>query len=106
MQLGIDDPEQWLESQPERVLAVWEAYWKLEPWGLDWERHSRQMELMDHLLASTINPHLPKEDRYKAHGYDYFMPMDYVKPKKKRKSIAQQLNAFAAALGLKSGNND
>jgi hypothetical protein len=33
LRLGIDDPEQWLESCPRRVLNVWRAYYAIEPWG-------------------------------------------------------------------------
>ena len=38
LQLGIDDPEAWLDSVSERVLDVWWSYYQCEPFGSHWEQ--------------------------------------------------------------------
>ena len=105
MELGIDDPEAWLDSVPDRVLRVWEAYWRVEPWGVEWERHSRMMVLLDAIYAATVNPNLPKHKRHDIRSEDSFMPVDYLRDKPKRSgSIYDQMMVYAKR--VTRGHND
>ena len=77
---------------------MWQAYWQVEPWGTEWDRHSEMMVLLDAIYAATINPNLKKSDRHKVRHAADFMPVDYARPKlpkKKKTNIVDQLNAFA-----------
>lgn len=38
LELGIDDPEEWLNSISDRVFNVWWAYYQCEPFGSHWEQ--------------------------------------------------------------------
>lgn len=38
LELGIDDPEAWLDSISERTFDVWWAYYQCEPFGSHWEQ--------------------------------------------------------------------
>ena len=98
MKLGIDDPLAWLDTIPDKTWAMWQAYWQIEPWGTDWERHSEMMVMLDAIYAATVNPHLDKRDRHKVREAADFMPRDYDRPKRPKQSeadIVDQLNAFA-----------
>jgi hypothetical protein len=100
---AIDDPRAWLDSLPDDVVRLWDAYWQLEPWGGDWARHADLMVLMDHIYALVANKGLGRESRhlaYKPRGRRSFMPMDYAgeSPKRtSRKSTAQQCEEYMAA---------
>jgi len=51
LQLGIDDPEAWLDTVPERVLALWAAFYRVEPWGNGYERTAAISSLLSANLA-------------------------------------------------------
>lgn len=51
--LGIDDPEQWLHEASSRKLAFWEAFFRVEPFGCDWERDAIQSMLLSHLMITV-----------------------------------------------------
>lgn len=38
LELGIDDPETWLDLIPERVFDLWWSYYQCEPFGRNWEQ--------------------------------------------------------------------
>jgi len=46
LKLGIDDPEQWLEECPQRVLDNWIAHYRIEPWGNETELLSKIIGLL------------------------------------------------------------
>lgn len=98
MKLGIDDPIAWLDSIPNKTWAMWQAYWQIEPWGTEWERHGEMMVLLDAIYAATVNQHLKKSKMHKVREASSFMPHDYDRPqraKKEKTNIVDQLNAFA-----------
>lgn len=51
--LGIDDPIGWLESAPPRVVRFWEAFFRIEPFGCDWERSALQASMTSALTATV-----------------------------------------------------
>lgn len=99
MALGIDDPEEWLEHVSPRTLALWEAFYRFEPWGADYERSAMQMHLADanmSMLAATVG------QKRKTLLLKDFMPRDWAghtplpstKPKgRKQLRAAQQICA-------------
>jgi hypothetical protein len=51
--LGIDDPWQWLhEAEPEKV-ALWEAFYKVEPFGSEWEQSAMVAQSLTHVISAT-----------------------------------------------------
>ena len=108
LQLGIDDPEAWLDTAEDRVLRLWEAYWQVEPWGMDWHRHGNQMVMLDAIYAATVNPNLPKGKRHDVRDMSSFMPGEFIDPQKarrgKRAGIRKQLDNYVKA--FKRGNHD
>ena len=108
LQLGIDDPEQWLESQPDRVIDYWEAFDRRRPIGVEWERHASLMSLLELVLVTLINVNRAKDSKpTKAQGYDAFLPEQLkAKSNRKRVSLKRQLQIFAKAYGGNYGDND
>jgi len=49
LKLGIEDPEQWLENCPDRVMDNWLAYYRLEPFGMESELLSKIAGLLFYL---------------------------------------------------------
>lgn len=78
---------------------MWQAYWQVEPWGTEWDRHAEMMVMLDAIYAATLNPNVDKADRHTVRDAVDFMPTDYDRPPakraKKKHSIVDQLNAFA-----------
>lgn len=106
LQLGIDDPIAWLDAIPKRTWALWQAYWQVEPWGTDWDRHGEMMVMLDAIYAATVNPHIKEEThKHKVREAADFMPVDYDRPPKNRgkKDIVEQLDRF---IGMTSGNHN
>jgi hypothetical protein len=99
LELGIDDPEQWLESAPPRVVSLWEAYDKLEPFGMPWHRDAVTQSLLHGVLTYHYASHRIK---IKPLGFDDFMPPQYTplkKPKKKRElAVFGALASMAAKI--------
>lgn len=113
LQLGITDPEKWLESVPDRVLACWLAYDEVEPIGCDWERHASLLAMLDGVTAACINPHVDtkKAKPMKPRSPAEFLPKGFLDSGKKRRvPLAKQLELFARAFGgnwkATSGNHD
>jgi hypothetical protein len=75
-ELGIEDPEQWLEECPQRVFENWQAYDKLEPIGPNCEFMARVISLL-YVIASQ------KIDFESVHNsveriIPCFMPSDWI----------------------------
>jgi hypothetical protein len=98
LELGIDDPEQWLEQAPERVVALWEAYDTQEPFGQPWHREAVTQSLLHGLLSYHYASHRIK---VKQLGFDDFMPPQYQRPKKPKRKRHQELLAGLSAFAAK-----
>ena len=104
--MGIDDPEQWLEMAPDRVVAYWEAFDRRRPIGTEWERHASLMSLIELVLVTLINTNRAKDSKpTKAQGYEAFLP-EALRGKKKKVSLKKQLQIFAKAFGGNYGDDD
>ena len=99
LQLGIDDPEQWLELQPERVIAFWEAFDAIEPIGCEWERWASLMSMVESVFAAILNQNLQKQDRITPRNPEQFLPREMRSKKVRKASLAQQLEAFKRWVG-------
>ena len=97
LQLGIDDPEQWLEETTPRKLAIWQAFYRVEPWGNDYERSAVTNALLNAVLAMIG---ATNGQEIKTHGIDDYMPGDWTHRKKPvrlgRKAVQASKNAMAA----------
>ena len=94
--VAVDDPLAWWDSLPDDVVEFWRAYWQVEPWGCEWERHSYLMSLLDVHYAATINPHLDKRHRVKPRAPQDFMPVDFFRERQARPhDIIAQLDKYA-----------
>jgi hypothetical protein len=96
LKLGIDDPEQWLEDVPERVISNWEEYDRIDPFGQEWHQTASTNQMLYGLLEYHYRTHKVKLKRAAFH---HFMPQQYrsVKPKKqKRQNLLDSLKSFAA----------
>jgi hypothetical protein len=98
--LGIDDPEQWLHECTPRKLAIWQAFYRFEPWGADMEQAANMQTQISGLIAMYAS----------AHGADAkpqpitdFMPADWEgarkpKPKKPKRKAIQAAKAICQSL--------
>lgn len=82
MALGIDDPEQWLHEATDRKIAIWEAFFQVEPWGCEWERTAIIASAISNTTAAVHG--VKKENLYKLQD---FMPIGWAgrKPSNKGK---------------------
>jgi hypothetical protein len=96
---AVDDPMAWLDSLPDDVLTLWDAYYRLEPWGGEYHRHAAEMEVLETILAYVVNRHVTEKSKvYKPRSRADFMPAGYAgeRPKKKPKqTIGAQVAAMA-----------
>lgn len=108
LQLGIDDPEAWLETVDPGVLACWEAYDTIEPIGCDWERHASVMAMLEAVYAACINPHLGKDAKpVKPRGPQAFLPDGFADKPKRKPRLIDQLALFGKVFGgVKNGNHN
>lgn len=105
--MGIDDPEQWLELQPDRVIAYWEAFDNHRPIGYQWEQYANIMAMLELMVIATVNPNLEAKDRIKPRGMEQFLPPGLKDDKpKKRPSLQKQLQILARAFGGKYGDDN
>ena len=93
-----------MDETDDAVLTLWEAYYKLEPWGGEYERHSQQMELADAAFAVQINSSIPKNRtdlKYKPRDRRKFYPFEYagemVSEEKPKANVVDQCLSFATA---------
>jgi len=87
--LGIDDPEQWLHEATSRKLAIWEAYYKVEPWGSEWERSAMVTASVTNTVAACHG--VKKKDMSDLQDY---MPADWVGRKAKKTKCRQSIQGF------------
>jgi hypothetical protein len=106
LQLGIGDPEQWLELQPDRVLAYWEAFDQRRPIGFEWEQYANVMAMLEVLVASTTNPNLEEKNRIKPRGMEAFLPPGLQEKKKKKGMLHKQLQLLARVFGGSYGDDN
>lgn len=83
-------------------MDLWEAFYRIEPWGNEYQRHAVEMELAEALFAFQVNSNLPKNRpdlKYKPRTQQSFFPADYEgneKPQKAKKpNIVEQCQQFA-----------
>ena len=102
LQLGIDDPEAWLETVPAKTLALWSAFYRVEPWGNDYEQMAVQSSLITMqtaMIAATNGAEFNPRD------VADFMPANWAdrKPKNRgvvdRESIKQSRKQLEAMYG-------
>jgi len=102
--LGVDDPEAWLDRAPQRVVAVWRAFYRLEPWGNDYQRHAVEASLLSRINA-TIGASFGA--KLKPLSFADLMPQEWDRPEAievDSASIKQAQAAIAAKWGKKNGN--
>jgi len=97
--VAVDEPYAWWDSLSDEAVEFWEAFWRIEPWGGDWERHGEIMSTLDHLYAVTANQFAEEGKGYKPLQADAFMPADYLREKKRKPKVdfEQQFQAFVQA---------
>lgn len=99
--IGNDDPEAWLESASERQLLIWKAFYRLEPWGMEFHRHATLSTLISGLVSMIAASNGQKLD---VRDFAEFMPSDWIdpakkpSPKKRKKKLASTLNMLAACV--------
>lgn len=49
--VGVDDPIAWLENIEPQTLAIWRAFYRVEPWGSEMERSAEQSSITSMLLS-------------------------------------------------------
>ena len=104
--LGIDDPEAWLDSVDERTIAIWEAYYQIEPFGNQWQQTASLLSMLSvsQALQAATGGHkmkpLPPID---------FMPHDSLgwakRTKQKKRGIADghiQKTFILASFGFRA----
>jgi hypothetical protein len=54
LKFGVQDPEQWLESVPERIWRVWQAYFYTEPeqFGMHIEQEEKQPSIEEQIHST------------------------------------------------------
>lgn len=82
LELGIDDPEAWLDSISERVLSVWWAYYQCEPFGSHWEQSASLASVIHANTAMMAATHGAKMEPLSVID---FMPQDSMNWKKRTK---------------------
>lgn len=94
----------WFDSLPHDVVTLWDAYYRLEPWGGEYQRHAAECELLESIFAKLINRDIPKDRRdliYKPRKRRQFFPPDYAGEtlvKKLKTSIATQCTQYAESI--------
>ena len=92
---AIDDPNGWFNSLPDSTVEFWQAFYRHEPFGGEWQRNAKLCQMV-HLAAmrtaSGDNEQLMQEAD--------FMPADFINlgdPNRQRVPITEQLEAVRKA---------
>lgn len=101
LEIGIDDPEQWLELAPERVIAFWAAFDRRHPIGTHTIKHAEVLSTLETILAAIVNPNLKEHERIKPRSAKDFLPAALADKPKRKASLAQQLQVIAKVYGGK-----
>lgn len=100
--LGIDNPIAWLDSKDKDVLDGWEAYFRVEPWGLDWHQNAMVCQQVENLTEAIAASHgLP----YQKTPYADYLPAGTLcdqKQKRKSQTPEQMLSMVQAAFRSKA----
>ena len=80
---------QWLHEATPQKVAIWEAFFKLEPWGCDWERTATLAQAVSNTVAACHG--VKRKNLYKLAD---FMPMSWFGRKKNRKAGNQSIKDF------------
>jgi len=99
---AISDPYSWWDSLSDEAVEFWQAYWRVEPWGFEFERHAEQMRALDYIYAALVNQHMEKGKEYKPPDFVSHMPDDFYQPKTQERKLttdemAGKLDAFVKA---------
>jgi hypothetical protein len=89
--LGIDNPEQWLHESSPRKIAIWEAFFRVEPWGSDWERTAIMTQVISNTIAACHG--VKSKNHYKLAD---FMPSNWFGRKQRRQVDKQSIQDFFA----------
>ena len=90
---AIDNPQAWFDSLPDSVVAFWQAYWKVEPWG-NWIQHAQLCNTIDNIRVALTSG---KAEDLKDFGH--WMPPDWDKPETPEMDVGQTMRAMAAHYG-------
>jgi len=82
---------QWLhEASPEK-LATWDAFFKIEPWGCDWERTAVVAQTVSNTVAACHGV------KYKSlYKLSDFMPTSWFGRRKSKQTNVQSIQDFFA----------
>jgi hypothetical protein len=95
--LGIDDPERWLETVPDRTLSIWSAFYQVEPWGNDYERTAAISSLLSAqiaLVAATAGTEIA------AQPTSDFMPNNWIDPSNKKRKKRVDADSITSAQSI------
>lgn len=92
-----------MDNASDEVVTLWDAFYRLEPWGGEYQRHAAESELLEHIFAMLANRNLPPNRRdliYRPRRRRAFFPPDYagevLKTKRKGTGIAEQCQQYVA----------
>lgn len=96
--LGIADPESWLDSVSPRTLALWQAFYRIEPWGRDYER-----DAILSMMVSQVSSFIAAGNGAKVKPIPMadFMPAEWIQPTQQtdESSIKSAEMSIAARFG-------
>ena len=92
LHLGIDDPEQWLHEASSRKVAFWEAFFRVEPFGCEWERDAIKSTLLSCLMVTVA---ATAGGKGKPQKLEDFMPGAWEGAKKSVSTDQDSLGSFA-----------
>jgi len=91
LHLGIDDPEQWLHEASSRKVAFWEAFFRVEPFGCDWERDAIKSTLLSCLMMTVA---ATAGGKGKPQKLEDFMPAIWEGARKSNVPNEESLDSF------------
>ena len=92
---AVDNPLTWFDELPEGVQQFWKTFYRLEPFGGEWQRHGEMCQLL-HLVALR----LARGEGETLREQSDFMPADFIKlafDQAEPVPIAKQCEALAKA---------
>ena len=101
LQLDIEDPEQWLEDVPDRVIENWSAYEANEPFGGEYALLARIASML-FVIATKDGTSADAVWKASTMMMGQFMPCNWVghpEPKTEEQSIGEIENMLAARYG-------
>lgn len=78
------NPIEWLEEQSHESLALWEAFYRTEPWGDEYQRWALQAQLLDESVSMSAAKAGVKR---KPHQMKDFMPAEWIGHKRTKRKI-------------------